>query len=156
MAAGPDIRIGDAEREATAASLREHYARGRLTSEEFQERLDATFAARTQAELAKITLDLPLTDHYAAPWPPQSAQSASAQSASPQVGPSSHWQRRRPGRRSATTWANWVLGFGLIATMLILVTVAFSPFAAVPRIVILIFGALALLRRIFRRIGGRR
>ncbi|HUA30142.1 MAG TPA: DUF1707 domain-containing protein, partial [Streptosporangiaceae bacterium] len=41
MATGPDLRIGDAEREAAAASLREHYAQGRLTLEEFNERLDA-------------------------------------------------------------------------------------------------------------------
>lgn len=148
MAAGPDIRIGDAEREATAASLREHYSRGRLTNEEFQERLDATFAARTQADLAKITHDLPAANPYAAPWPPQPA--------SPQVGPGSNWQRRGSGWRGTSRRANGILGFGMVVLMLILVTVTFSPIAAVPRIVILIFAALAVLRRIFRRIGGRR
>lgn len=148
MAAGPDIRIGDAEREATAASLREHYSRGRLTSEEFQERLDATFAARTQADLAKLTEDLPAANPYAAPWPPQSA--------SPQVGPGPNWQQRRFNWRGTSRRANGILGFGMVVLMLILVTVTFSPIAVVPRIVILIFAALAVVRRIFRWIGGRR
>jgi Domain of unknown function (DUF1707) len=49
MATGPDLRIGDADREAAAASLREHYAQGRLTLDEFNQRLDAVFAATTQS-----------------------------------------------------------------------------------------------------------
>jgi hypothetical protein len=67
MATGPDLRIGHAEREAAAASLREHYAQGRLTLEEFNERLDAVFKATTQSQLNLITRDLP---HAAAPSAP--------------------------------------------------------------------------------------
>ncbi|MGZ3512882.1 MAG: DUF1707 SHOCT-like domain-containing protein, partial [Thermodesulfobacteriota bacterium] len=59
MATGPDLRIGDSDREAAAALLREHYAAGRLTFEEFNQRLDATFAARTQSQLSSVTRDLP-------------------------------------------------------------------------------------------------
>ena len=59
MATGPDLRIGDADREAAAATLREHYAQGRLTLEEFNQRLDAAFAATTQSQLRHITRDLP-------------------------------------------------------------------------------------------------
>src|SRR5215469_17373316 len=70
MAAESGVRIGDAERENVATSLREHYAKGRLTLDEFQQRLDAVFAAKTDTDLAKITADLPHTDPYAAPWPP--------------------------------------------------------------------------------------
>jgi hypothetical protein len=54
-----DIRIGDAEREQTTASLREHFAQGRLSSEELDERLDATLAAKTFRDLDSITEDLP-------------------------------------------------------------------------------------------------
>ncbi|GAA0912450.1 DUF1707 domain-containing protein [Nonomuraea longicatena] len=54
-----DLRIGDAEREQTTASLREHYAQGRLTPEELDERLDATLAAKTFRDLDSITADLP-------------------------------------------------------------------------------------------------
>jgi hypothetical protein len=61
MATGPDLRIGDADREAAAASLREHYAQGRLTLEEFNQRLDAAFRATTQSQLNMLTRDLPHT-----------------------------------------------------------------------------------------------
>jgi len=59
VAIGPDVRIGDADREAVAARLREHYAQGRLTLEEFNQRLDATFAATTRSQLSALTRDLP-------------------------------------------------------------------------------------------------
>ena len=64
MATGPDLRIGDADREAAAAMLREHYAQGRLTLEEFNQRLDAVFAATMQSQLNQLTRDLP---HIPAP-----------------------------------------------------------------------------------------
>jgi len=59
VATGPDLRIADADREAAAAHLREHYAQGRLTLEEFHHRLDAVFEATTQSQLAVLTRDLP-------------------------------------------------------------------------------------------------
>ena len=59
MAPGNNVRVGDADREAVAAQLREHYADGRLTLEELNERLDQTFAATTRADLNTVTLDLP-------------------------------------------------------------------------------------------------
>ena len=54
-----DLRIGDAEREQTMAALREHFAAGRLTHEELDERLDQSLAARTARDLAQVTADLP-------------------------------------------------------------------------------------------------
>ncbi|MGN9841842.1 DUF1707 domain-containing protein [Nonomuraea sp. H19] len=54
-----DLRIGDAEREQTMAALREHFAQGRLTHEELDERLDQTLTAKTARDLAKVTADLP-------------------------------------------------------------------------------------------------
>jgi Domain of unknown function (DUF1707) len=69
MASQPSLRIGDAEREAVAAELREHYAHGRLTIEEFNERLDATFAAKTQSDLSRLTADLPHVRSGGSPLP---------------------------------------------------------------------------------------
>jgi hypothetical protein len=69
MASQPSLRIGDAEREAVAAELREHYARGRLTHDEFSQRLDAAFAAKTQRDLQRITSDLPHVRPDSAPLP---------------------------------------------------------------------------------------
>ncbi|AQZ60260.1 unnamed protein product [[Actinomadura] parvosata subsp. kistnae] len=54
-----DLRIGDAEREHTMAALREHFAQGRLTHEELDERLDRTLHAKTARDLAQVTADLP-------------------------------------------------------------------------------------------------
>jgi DNA-binding PadR family transcriptional regulator len=59
MAPGPDLRAGDIDREAAAAALGEHFAQGRLTFAELLERLDATFAATKQSEIAETTRDLP-------------------------------------------------------------------------------------------------
>jgi len=56
---GAEWRVGDAERDAVAGQLREHYATGRLTMDEFRARLDATYAAVTAGELSRATADLP-------------------------------------------------------------------------------------------------
>jgi hypothetical protein len=59
LALGPDLRIGDADREAIAAALGEHFARGRLTLDEFTARLDVALTATRQSEIAQTTRDLP-------------------------------------------------------------------------------------------------
>ena len=59
MASGFEMRVGDAEREAAAAELREHYASGRLTLDELNERLDAAFDAKTRGDLNTVMRDLP-------------------------------------------------------------------------------------------------
>ena len=59
MATGYNVRVGDADREAVAAQLRERYADGRLTLEELNERIDQTFAAKTKADLNTVMRDLP-------------------------------------------------------------------------------------------------
>jgi len=69
MATGPDLRIGDADRETVATRLREHYVQGRLTLEEFNERLDAVFAATTQSQLGALTHDLPPVAAPSSPLP---------------------------------------------------------------------------------------
>ncbi|MER6673160.1 DUF1707 SHOCT-like domain-containing protein [Streptomyces sp. NPDC000983] len=56
----PDLRASDADRERVAEILREAVAEGRLDMEEFEERLDATYKARTYGELTPITRDLPV------------------------------------------------------------------------------------------------
>jgi len=59
MASGNEMRVGDAEREAAAAELREHYASGRLTLDELNERIDKAFAAKTRGDLNAAMTDLP-------------------------------------------------------------------------------------------------
>lgn len=65
-----DLRIGDAEREQTMEALREHFAQGRLTREELDERLDQALSAKTGRDLARITADLPGHGRAAAPRRP--------------------------------------------------------------------------------------
>jgi hypothetical protein len=55
----PDLLVSDADRERVAAQLREHYEAGRLTLEEFQERLDEAHKARTGADLEHVLRQLP-------------------------------------------------------------------------------------------------
>jgi hypothetical protein len=59
MAARGGIRASDADRDRSAAALSGHYAAGRLTLEEFQERLDRAYAAKTLGELDDLMTDLP-------------------------------------------------------------------------------------------------
>jgi uncharacterized membrane protein len=66
----PQLRIGDAEREAAVSALGEHYAAGRLTKEEYDERSESAWTARTSAELRLLFHDLPgLTGSHPAPAP---------------------------------------------------------------------------------------
>jgi DNA-binding MarR family transcriptional regulator len=58
-APAPGVRAGDADRDAAAAALGEHFAQGRLTLEELNARLDATLAATTHGELSEAARDLP-------------------------------------------------------------------------------------------------
>jgi hypothetical protein len=53
------VRASDGEREQTVELLRAHAADGRLTVDEFSERVDEAYAARTRAELDALVDDLP-------------------------------------------------------------------------------------------------
>lgn len=64
------LRASDADRDRLAALLRDHYSEGRLTFEEFQERLEAAYAARTFGQLDELTRDLP-APAAPKPRPPQ-------------------------------------------------------------------------------------
>jgi len=67
MSSDPRIRASDADRDRTAALLREHHAAGRLTAEEFNERLDKVYAAKTLGDLDQLLSDLPGIDLYDLP-----------------------------------------------------------------------------------------
>ena len=79
------LRIGDADRETAARELGEHYALGRITTEEHSERLEQIWAARTQADLAPAFADLP---------GPPSARAHSASSSPTPWGPAPTRGRR--------------------------------------------------------------
>jgi hypothetical protein len=55
----PELRVSDQQRERVAKEIREHYAAGRLTDEELDERVHAAYQARTEGELQALRADLP-------------------------------------------------------------------------------------------------
>ena len=54
-----DLLVSDADRQVVIDELREHTADGRLTLDEFEERVDEALRARTGAQLRMVTRDLP-------------------------------------------------------------------------------------------------
>lgn len=55
----PEVRVADQDRQQVAEVLRRHTADGRLTLDEFSERVGRALAARTRSDLEVLTSDLP-------------------------------------------------------------------------------------------------
>ncbi|MBT2423276.1 DUF1707 and DUF2154 domain-containing protein [Streptomyces sp. ISL-22] len=91
----PELRASDADRERVAEVLRDALAEGRLDMEEFGERLDATYKARTYGELAPITRDLPV-GAVAAPKVDMVKKSGAFERS---------WAERIVGGEGSSTWA---------------------------------------------------
>jgi hypothetical protein len=158
MATGYNVRVGDADREAAAAQLREHYADGRLTLDELNERLDQTFAAKTTADLNTVMRDLPQsTQPWAGAgtgnfgndrWQGPAWQGPMAT----RSGWDHHHGDRGPGR-AAGFFAPLM---GLIWVFVILGSVFFFGLGGGrPFVVFLFLAALALVRRLFGMSRGR-
>ncbi|MEU2774005.1 DUF1707 domain-containing protein [Streptomyces sp. NPDC007162] len=88
----PELRASDADRERVAEILRDALAEGRLDMAEFEERLEATYQARTYGELAPITRDLPATG-------------SPAVSLSKPAADDGRWAGRFVGGEGTSTWA---------------------------------------------------
>jgi hypothetical protein len=116
------MRIGDAEREAAVAALGEHYAAGRLTKDEFDERTDRAYAARTGSALRPLFTDLPPSGRPdGGPRPPQAP------------GPPGGGAGTYP-RRSGGPW--WVGGM----MPLLLVVIGLSALTHLPFFLLLLVG----------------
>jgi hypothetical protein len=55
----PRELVGDADREQRIEELRGHMLAGRVTAEEFEQRVDAAHRARTRQDLDATGIDLP-------------------------------------------------------------------------------------------------
>ena len=169
MVSGFEMRVGDAERETAAAELREHFASGRLTQDELNERLDRAFAAKTRGDLHALMIDLPSS---AAGWAAGAAASSAPSGGSGFGGSGARWIGpgagyggrpggagygwQRYGRRTAGTLvASFVMLWALLAVGLLGI---FGIGGGRPFGIVLILAAFALLRRlivgIFRRRRG--
>lgn len=60
------MRVSDSDREQAAEVLREAAGHGRITMDELDERLELAYAAKTYADLAVVTRDLPQAGQPAA------------------------------------------------------------------------------------------
>jgi hypothetical protein len=67
------LRASDDDRRRTIAALERHTAEGRLSLDEFSERVGLAYAATTHGELARLTRDLPV-EHAVGPAPPPTPQ----------------------------------------------------------------------------------
>jgi class 3 adenylate cyclase len=67
----PEWRVSEKERDEAASRLARFCSEGRLTLEEFSERVEVVLAARTQSELDRVLVDLPQGEvaPYASPLP---------------------------------------------------------------------------------------
>src|ERR1700736_3780440 len=90
------MRVGDAERDAAANELREHFASGRLTRDELNERLDQTFAAKTRGGLSGLFTDLP----SATSWQDGSAGGDRSMTGDP-------FRANAPLGRAGEQWVDW-------------------------------------------------
>lgn len=77
MTDSDNLRIGTAERESAVTMLSEHMSAGRLTLEEYEQRMAAALEARTRGELRVLFADLP------GPYPPFMVPPALAPPAAP-------------------------------------------------------------------------
>ena len=61
MGDSSSLRAADADREQLAGELREHMLAGRLTAQEFEDRLERAYRASTRGDLDSLREDLPMS-----------------------------------------------------------------------------------------------
>jgi len=162
MATGYNVRVGDADREAVAAQLREHYADGRLTLEELDERLDQAFAAKTKADLNTVMRDLPQAPRPTAGmpyggtgWQGPAWQGRIAPKPGQDYG-NGGWGGYQGGDRPRGAFNAFAPLMGLAWCCLILASVfLFGIGGDRPLAIVLLLAALALVKRLFG-LGRRR
>jgi hypothetical protein len=162
------MRVSDAEREAAAAELREHFASGRVNQDELDERLASVFAAKTRGDLNALFADLPSSGHgWATAGAPGDGPRSSGPGA-PGWGPwtrpgasdaNSGWQAGgAAGRGSAGRSIGQFVFASVMLWVLFIVGIlgVFGIGAGRPLGVVLLIAAFALLRRLVFMIFGRR
>jgi hypothetical protein len=157
MTSGPDLRIGDAERDMTTRHLRECFAQGRLTMDEFNDRLGKALAATTQPELDRLTQDLPPTRPSPAPLPSTAGYRGDPRYAYNPRGSQGGWQGASSGGCGTRMRSRLSMVLVALAALWLLLTV-FTPLALFPfggRLAILLL-VIGVLRGIFRRLFGLR
>ena len=143
MPGDPRLRVSDADRERTAALLREHHAVGRLTAEEFEERLNKVFVAKTRGDLDELLADLPAIDLYQLP--------SAGIRPNRRGGSGSRLDRRASGWPIPSldnTWGGWLVGTVLLVAVWLIIGVVTGGLAWIPWFALIVAPwALGLSRR---------
>lgn len=95
MTEAPDPLVSDADRDIVVERLRSACADGRLSLEEFSDRVGAVYGARTSGELERLTGDLPALPEPPAPGIRPSRWVVGVLSGARRSGP---WRPARPTR----------------------------------------------------------
>jgi len=111
----PPVRASDGDRQRVVELLREHTSAGRLTIEEYEQRVDAAYAAKTISALRPLLADLPV--HLEEVLPPE----VPARSAPPrwQPGPAGAPEPDQAGSES-TRWVLLVVAVVVLLGMVLL------------------------------------
>ena len=101
------IRASDQERQSVVDVLRDAFTDGRLTLDEFEERMTAAYAAKTWTDLRQLTGDLPVEPLLGADLSLRS-QAAQPQAVTPAAGPNRRGGERPLGRLLPVVFI-WIL-----------------------------------------------
>jgi Domain of unknown function (DUF1707) len=173
-----EMRVSDGEREAAAAELREHFASGRLTQDELEERLTAVFAAKTRGDLSGLFTDLPSSANAgggraSGPGASDGGPFSGGPFAAGPFGPRGDWRRlAQPGAGGGYDWqaqgASFRASAGRMLARIVLTTAliwalfifgilgVFGIGTGRPLGAVLLAAAFLLLRRLVFIFGGRR
>jgi hypothetical protein len=128
----PRIRASDADRDRATALLREHHAAGRLTAEEFHERMDKALDAKTLGEIDELMADLPAIDLYQLPaaslrrTPPGTRPSLVPTDRHGETSPATF----PPGTAALAAWAGVTLVLGAVWVAVAVITGVWFPWWA--------------------------
>lgn len=124
MPHNPSMRASDNDRERVAGALRDHHAQGRLSIEEFHERLDVVYSVRTLGDLDRLTADLPEEDLYQLPVPASQQAQPSRGFVRDMVGTAGSGALSPRARRNIlrVSWAAWATVSALNLLLWVLVS----------------------------------
>jgi hypothetical protein len=129
----PHLRAADADRAAVATTLGRHMAAGRLTVDEYDERLSRAYAARTYGELAELTADLPATERGRGTEPVRQERPTPARACGPMTG---QWGRQWGGGQCGvgswgggqSPWRAWLSTAMIVVTIWAITSIASGAF----------------------------
>jgi uncharacterized protein DUF1707 len=146
MPGDPRLRASDADRDRVASLLQEHHAEGRLTAEEFTERVDKALTAKTLGDLDALLADLPAIDLYRLPAAGISPDPPGARR------PSRRGRVNRPGGGplspgGSAAWSVWAVVSALLFVMWLGTMVITHGVATIPWFLLIAVPWLILLTR---------